>query len=250
MPSLVDGKIVSIKQLSKEVYEAKLSLPDEFEEPAPFQFVGILYGNYQLRRPFSVAGFKDGTLRLVFKVRGRMTGDLSRARAGETVSILGPLGRGFYAEGFSRILAVAGGVGIAPFLYFIEKMGRKKDISLIYGVKTAEDAWFEDVFTDLKGFLLVTEDGSSGYPGYPVDYLIAVSEHFKPDSVLCVGPEAMFGALKTVSEQIKVPAFASLEPYMGCGMGACCSCLVRLSEGRYVKACTEGPIFNLSEIVI
>lgn len=249
-PSLVEGEIVSVKGLSKEVFEATIVVPDSFQEPEPFQFVGILYGNYQLRRPLSVAGFENGRLRLIFKVKGRMTEELSKAKTGEVLSILGPLGKGFDAGEFKRILAVAGGVGIAPFLYFIQKLKTKKDISLVYGVKTVEDAWFEDVFTDLKGFLLVAEDGTSGYPGYPVDYVVAVSEQFKPDLILCVGPKAMFNSLKTVSQQLGVPAFASLEPFMGCGMGACCSCLVPLSSGGYLKACTEGPVFNLSEVRI
>lgn len=250
MPNLTDASIKKIEQVARDTFEMQIVPESPIEEPKPFQFVSLLYGNYQLRRPFSIAGFDGESLRIVFKVRGRMTSELSKAKPGEKLSVLGPLGKPIQVREFQRILAVAGGVGIAPFLYFISKESSNRDISLIYGVRTLDDAWYEDAFTELKGFLLVTEDGSSNYHGYAVDYIFSVAKYFNPDLIIAVGPSQMLPAVRTASIQLGVPALASLEPYMGCGLGACCSCLVKTVDGGYVKVCTDGPVFNLNELVL
>ena len=46
--------------------------------------------------------------------------------------------------------------------------------------------------------------------------------------------------------------FVSLEPAMGCGMGGCYSCVVRVRRGtgsHFVRSCLEGPVFDASSIV-
>ncbi len=49
-----------------------------------------------LRRPFSIHQTSaNGQLQIYFKVVGRGTDMLARVKAGEIVSIFGPLGRGF-----------------------------------------------------------------------------------------------------------------------------------------------------------
>lgn len=247
-PVLTDAKVVKLQEVAKGIFELILEPEIEIPEPQPFQFVSIHYGNFQLRRPFSVAGFKGNLVRIVFKIRGRMTQELARVRIGENISLIGPLGKIFDYSKFNRVLSVAGGIGIAPFLYFFSKEACKREISLIYGVKSVEEAWYEEIFTDLKGFLLITEDGSSNYYGYPVDYIIQVSSCFNPDAVIVVGPQAMLESLIPVTFQLDVPFFVSLEPYMGCSLGACGSCLVKLSDGSYAKACMEGPVFELKQL--
>ena len=43
--------------------------------------------------------------------------------------------------------------------------------------------------------------------------------------------------------------FVSLEAYMGCGFGVCLSCAVKLAGSEeYVRACTEGPVFDASVV--
>lgn len=247
-PVITEAAIVKLEQVAPSIFSLLLETEKVLPEPYPFQFVLVHYGNFQLRRPFSVAGYSGNRLRLVFKVKGRMTAELSRAKAGEKVSVIGPLGSRLDYASFKRILAVAGGIGIAPFLYFFEKEAGRRDISLIFGAKTVDDAWYEDIYTDLKGFLLVTEDGSSGYTGYPIDYIMAVSGYFAPEAVIAVGPEPMLHSMKAAALQLQIPFFVSLEPYMGCGLGACNSCLVKLANGEFVRACEKGPVFELSEL--
>jgi dihydroorotate dehydrogenase electron transfer subunit len=247
-PVIEKGKIRSIEKLTDQIFGLEIAVSKKFPKPEPFQFAGILYGDFQLRRPFSFAGYRDGLLRFVIKKSGRMSELLSQAKPGDEVSVLGPLGKSPDLAAYSRILCVAGGVGIAPFLYFFEEEAKQKDISLIYGVRTIDDAWYEDTFTDLKGFLLVTEDGSSNYHGYPVDYVLTIASLFKPEALLAVGPSKMLASLKPLLDQVSFPIFVSLETYMGCSLGACGSCAVKHKEKGYIKVCTQGPVFRLNEI--
>ena len=44
----------------------------------------------------------------------------------------------------------------------------------------------------------------------------------------------------------------SLEQVMGCGMGGCYSCVVRVRQAdrpRFVRSCIDGPVFDASAIV-
>ena len=57
--------------------------------------------------------------------------------------------------------------------------------------------------------------------------------------------------LKAVKEAISLydfPAFVSVEERMGCGMGGCAVCACKTTDG-YKKACVDGPVFRLSEVM-
>jgi dihydroorotate dehydrogenase electron transfer subunit len=49
-------------------------------------------------------------------------------------------------------------------------------------------------------------------------------------------------------------AEVSLDPWMGCGLGTCLSCVVRVqargeARPKYRCACTEGPVFDAACVV-
>jgi dihydroorotate dehydrogenase electron transfer subunit len=46
--------------------------------------------------------------------------------------------------------------------------------------------------------------------------------------------------------------FVSLEPVMGCGLGGCYSCVVRVRRGsgtHFVRSCLDGPVFDAASVV-
>ncbi|MGZ6344753.1 MAG: siderophore-interacting protein, partial [Candidatus Limnocylindrales bacterium] len=83
------------------------------------QFVHVRTADYSglvLRRPFSINTLDRaaGTLTIHFRITGKGTEWLARARPGERLEVLGPLGRPFEVDPRSRhVLLVAGGLGIA-----------------------------------------------------------------------------------------------------------------------------------------
>jgi dihydroorotate dehydrogenase electron transfer subunit len=59
-------------------------------------------------------------------------------------------------------------------------------------------------------------------------------------------------AVARLGEDAGVPVFVSLEQVMGCGLGGCYSCVVRVRAGggeRFVRSCLDGPVFDASTLV-
>jgi dihydroorotate dehydrogenase electron transfer subunit len=51
-----------------------------------------------------------------------------------------------------------------------------------------------------------------------------------------------------------LPAQLSLDPWMGCGVGTCLGCVVRIQRPgeprpKWRPACTEGPVFDAATVV-
>ena len=68
------------------------------------------------------------------------------------------------------------------------------------------------------------------------------------------GPDAMLHAVAELAARHGVPARVSLDPWMGCGIGTCLGCVVRVQEAdaprsRLACACTEGPVFDADAVV-
>ena len=95
-----------------------LTLEAEGMEPqGPDQFVHVKCGHSRLlRRPISICDWGKNRLRIVFEVRGEGTAWLARRKAGDTLDVLGPLGRGFRIGREDRCLLVGGGIGVPPML--------------------------------------------------------------------------------------------------------------------------------------
>ena len=98
-----------------------LEAPQMASGLVPGQFVHVRVPALEdsaLRRPFSVFDAADGRVTLLYKVVGRGTQALGGVRAGDDVSVLGPLGRGFPLACEGVPLFVGGGYGVAP-LHFL-----------------------------------------------------------------------------------------------------------------------------------
>ena len=57
-----------------------------------------------------------------------------------------------------------------------------------------------------------------------------------------------------IAERRGLPCQVSLDPWMGCGLGTCLGCVVRIQgpddpQPKYRCACTEGPVFD-SRVVV
>jgi dihydroorotate dehydrogenase electron transfer subunit len=71
-------------------------------------------------------------------------------------------------------------------------------------------------------------------------------------TIYACGPTPMMRAVASLGARANVPVFVSLEPVMGCGMGGCYSCVVRVrTDGRprFVRSCLDGPVFDAAAVV-
>jgi len=241
--------------------------PETAAEAQPGQFVMIKAGlsaEPPLRRPFSIltVDAAAGTFTLFVKAIGPGSRALCALAPGDVALCLGPLGRPFTppAEGVCALL-VGGGYGVAPFRFLAERLrrddpGALERAQLFYGGRTAADLPLLERLRDL-GLELVpaTEDGSLGARGRVTVPLEAwLDAAGGPARLYACGPEAMMHAVARIAARRGLPAEVSLDPWMGCGVGTCLGCVVRVqgaeeARPKYRCACTEGPVFDAARVV-
>ncbi len=258
------------EDLGGDQYVMRLHGPELAAEVRAGQFVMIGLPEIRdqlVRRPFSVARVhhdaegRPCSFDVVYKVIGQYTGVFSQLRAGATMTVLGPLGRGFWLpEGSGdglELLLVAGGIGNAPFPLLLQELGeRAKRATLFYGGRSKQDLTLVDWFREHCGEVqLATEDGSVGHEGFVTGPLIERLDDGKahPRVVMACGPTPMLRAVGDLSVERDVPCQLALEETMACGFGVCLGCVVPKREpandfDTYVRVCSEGPVFDAREI--
>jgi dihydroorotate dehydrogenase electron transfer subunit len=219
-----------------------------------------------LRRPFSVfeilrdaAGNVIG-LSLLNKRVGVGTSLLYDAEPGAKLSVVGPLGRAFEpVDPPDEAWMVAGGVGLAPFATLAEALAaRGTPMTLFYGGRSRQDLFHQAFFERLGARLvLTTEDGTEGERGRvtaPLERALSLPRTGDVTIYAC-GPTPMMRAVATLGARFQRSTFVSLEPQMGCGMGGCYSCVVRVRRTgsgpatHFVRSCLDGPVFDASAVI-
>src|SRR5262245_34637772 len=188
---------------------------------------------------------------ILIKVIGEGTLRMGRAEPGEPFTLLGPLGRPWRAPSPGRrTVLVAGGVGIAPILFFAralaaQSLGGPKPIA-IYGGRSARDLPLDDELTELTELIITTEDGSRGAQGRVTDVL---GDVLGPDrEVFTCGPDRMMAKVAELCAKRDVPCDVSLETPMACGYGVCLGCPVPTADGGYLYACMQGPCVDARSV--
>lgn len=211
---------------------------------APGQFVEVSIPGYFLRRPFSVAGYEDGSLTIAVRVRGEGTAVLDAMKPGAKVDILTGLGNGFdLSSAGERPLLIGGGSGV-PALWPLcrELMASGAKVYAALGFNSAAESFYVNDFMALGAATVVyTADGSMGHRGVVTDAL----DELEYTSVYACGGVPM---LQVVDKRSKSPAQFSLEARMGCGFGACMGCTIETVHGPK-RVCKDGPVFRKGELV-
>ncbi len=240
-------KILSNEPLTETSHDIRVEAHG-LASAKPGQFVHIKCDGFTLRRPISICDCADGVLRLVVDVRGKGTEWLVAQPVGAELDILGPLGSGFTTDG--NILVVGGGIGTPPLLYAAKSAA---SADAILGYRNAAAVMLTSDYEAACGEVhLATDDGSLGFAGR-VDALLAqVLTEEKYDRVLACGPTPMLKSLKRVCAEAGVPLEISLEERMGCGVGACLVCAVKLIDENGAEymghVCKNGPVFRAEEV--
>jgi dihydroorotate dehydrogenase electron transfer subunit len=268
MPFDVSAEVIANRPLSDDYNVLSLAAPSIAAAAAPGQFVMVKAATGHdplLRRPFSVfevlrdSAGKPSGISLLNKRIGVSTGLLYRAAPRQRLACLGPLGRPFtVVEPPSEAWMVAGGVGLAPFAALADALrARGVKTTLFYGARRAAELFYLDLFRSLDvELVLTTEDGTAGERGRivaPLDRALADRPAAAPVVLYACGPEGMLAATAKVAARYKRPCQVSVERVMGCGMGGCYSCVVRVREDgqrpHFVRSCLAGPVFDGASVV-
>jgi dihydroorotate dehydrogenase electron transfer subunit len=184
----------------------------------PGQFFMLEAPGRILPRPMSLCLAPAGELAFLFEPIGPGTRALARLARGDDLRILGPLGNGFRLD-VRRPLLVGGGIGIAPFPYLSEKLGRPP---AVLGFRTEHHA---------EAAALVPNAEVVVEPALVTDVLEPGHD------VLACGPEPMLEAVRALAPGAQL----AWEAPMACGFGACYGCVVAIA-GEYRRLCMEGPV--------
>jgi len=202
-----------------------------------------------LRRPLSIHQVADRKqVAFLFNVVGRGTDWLSQRQEGDSLDILGPLGKGFSIQPASRrLLLVAGGVGIAPLVFAAEKaVAEGRSVTLLIGAKNASSLYPSHLLPSSINLVTATEDGSAGKKGMATRFMADFSNH--ADQILTCGPTSMYETIAAQSQLEGKSIQVSLEVRMGCGRGVCYGCTIKTKNGLR-QVCQDGPVFELGEVL-
>lgn len=263
---IYDCPILSVKNLSDEIYLMRLHGPQIARRAVPGQFVNIRVTREYiplLRKPFSVCrrDADAGWFEILWKIVGKGTAILATLGEGDTVNVLGPLGHGYrIPDDLEKAFLVAGGLGVAPLPFLCEELLRDGRLVQIYlGARTAAELVLLDFFEHLKlPTFLTTEDGSLGEQGLVTEVFerhVLKLTGKEPCGVFCCGPNGLLKRIAELSKQYRIAAQVSIETMMGCGFGICMGCPVQLrrpsdAAPAYKLTCVDGPVFQSQEIVL
>lgn len=243
-------KIVSIDELSENVYTAEIAAPliAQARKPGQFVIVGI-NSEYSERIPLTIAGAdaEKGTIRLIWQRVGKTTAEMADLKPGDEIgNIVGPLGRPTEIDNFGTVVCVGGGIGNAPLLPIadaLKKAGNK--IISILGARTKELLILEDEFAKISDELIVTtDDGSHGRKALVTEPLKEICERDpKPNRAFVIGPAIMMKFCCEVTKQFDVHTEVSLNTIMVDGTGMCGGCRIEY-DGQPKFVCVDGPEFD------
>lgn len=251
--------VVSQKEIADGIFDLRVQT-DAAAACVPGQFAGIFPPSDAriLMRPISIceADAAKGEIRFVYRVSGEGTRLISGCEPGDELDILSVLGNGFptdVCEG-KKVAVMGGGIGIPPMLYTSRVLaGLTKETEIYLGYRN-NDTFLAAEFVPYGTVNVVSEDGSTEYKGNVLDAL--KERGFAPDVILACGPMPMLRAIKKYAEEAGCKAYISLEERMACGVGACLGCVaktVKKDEHSHVnntRVCTEGPVFDATEVEI
>lgn len=253
-PAIEPVVVVTNEGVAAGVCRIVLDAPRTAATVEPGQFVHLRIAknaDFILRRPFSVHRARGGRVEILYQVVGRGTRALEDARPGDVMDVIGPLGHGWrIPEGIATALVVAGGLGAAPMGMLVERLAeRGVHVSLAQGAPSAGKLLAREHFESLcRRAAVATDDGSAGTCGFVTALSAEILERERPDMVYVCGPEAMQRIVAEQCDSAGVACQVSLERLMGCGIGACLSCVVTTCGGLR-RACVDGPVFDAGDIV-
>lgn len=276
---LEDGKLLAQQAFPGDQFVIRIEAPKCAARALPGSFAHLTVDDdIPMRRPLSImrVDAQAGWIEILYKIVGPGLAALARRRVGDSLSVLGPIGRGFTLEPTRpRPLLIGGGVGIPPMVFLAEAllgdrraawkplvlMGSeipfpfqsRPSTILVPGIPPGVIA----AMPLLDGWGLPSRLASrSGFPGcfdgYVTDLAAAWLESLDADAraeveIFACGPTPMLEPTARLAARFGLPCQVSLEEFMACAVGGCAGCTVRVKTpaGPAMKrVCVDGPVFD------
>jgi dihydroorotate dehydrogenase electron transfer subunit len=255
------AELLNKVELVKGIYKYTVKAPEIAKDAKAGQFLEIKVsetGEPFLRRPISIYNIDrdSGIVEFIFQVKGRGTELLSQIEVGKSIDIMGPLGFGSYnVKEYKNVAIIGGGIGTYPLYELAKELKGKANINVYLGFRDKSLVTCEKEFEEigLNKLVVTTDDGSYKEKGFAIDFMKKDIEEHSVDMIFACGPLPMLRAIRQYAIDNNIPCQISLEERMGCGIGACLGCAVKVTSGkepRFGHVCKEGPVFNASDVEI
>ena len=276
-----DASVISVTQFPGEQYITRLAAPKCAAHATAGSFAHIQCDEHiPMRRPLSImrADKAGGWIEIYYKIVGEGLRALSEKKAGETLSIIGPIGHGFTpSEDRPNTLLIGGGVGIPPIFFLAETlkngdawqplvlMGSELPFPFELKQSNMPTPWLPDETCStmplleewqVAARLASLADFDGVYRGYVTElareWLQSLGkEQLDKTEVFACGPEGMLEATAALASEFDLPCQVCLEEFMACGVGGCAGCavLVQTEGGAAMKkVCVDGPVFDAATV--
>ncbi len=227
----------------------------------------------------SIMRASEDWIEILYKVVGEGLRLLASRKAGDTVNVLGPIGKPFAPDPERpNCLLIGGGVGIPPMVFLADSLRDNRlwqtlaifgsEIPFPFELQPSKLAipWLDSGINSAMPLLeswgipnrLTSRSEFDGcFRGYVTDLALQWlkslddSERAKTQLFAC-GPTPMLQAVAALAERYELPCQVSLEEFMACAVGGCAGCTVEVAtpDGPAMKrVCVDGPVFEASSVV-
>lgn len=245
------ARVKSQEKIASDIYSMWIDTEAVASQAVPGQFISVYSkdGARLLPRPISLCEVdkENGAVRIVYRVVGAGTEEFSGYQAGDSITIMGPLGNGFPLKNKKAFL-IGGGIGIPPMLQLAKELDCEKQMVLGY----RDELFLNEEFEAYGKVYVATEDGSAGTRGNVIDAIKA--NGLDAEVMFACGPTPMLRALKAYAEENGIECWISMEEKMACGIGACLACVCKTKDVDHhsnvhnKRICKDGPVFLAGEV--
>ena len=277
-----DCEILSHEAFDGDQYIMRVQAPKIAAKAQPGSFAHLtVHPLRPMRRPISImrVSKKLGWVDFLYKKLGEGTALLAENKVGESINIMGPIGKAFDIKPErKRPLLIGGGVGMPPMIFIAEhctQLNREQktnhepfvilgsEVPFPFTTKPSEimvpgipdgviaampllDEWnIPSRLASLQGY-------AGAYEGYVTDlarhWLKSLSkEQLSEVEIYSCGPHPMLEAVAKLAKEFDLPCQVSLEEFMACAVGGCAGCVVEVQteKGPAMKrVCVDGPVFD------
>ena len=275
-----DGEIIAVETHPGDQFIMRIRAPKCAAQAEPGSFVHITCDeSLPMRRPLSIMRAHDDWIEILYKIVGQGLRLLAQKKAGDKVSVLGPIGQPFrMSPERPNTLLIGGGVGIPPMVYIADWLRQDDGDWNPFAILGSEIPFpFElqrskldvpGIPNDVNSTMPLLEDWGiptrltslQGYAGCFDGYVTVLAdawldalplEELAKVEIFACGPTPMLRAVADLAARHDLPCQVSLEEFMACAVGGCAGCAVKIvtPEGEAMKrVCVDGPVFDAATV--
>jgi dihydroorotate dehydrogenase electron transfer subunit len=276
-----DGELLSVDTYPGDQFIMRIHAPKCAAAAQPGSFVHVTCDeSLPMRRPLSIMRAGDDWIEVLYKIVGQGLRLLSRKQAGDSLSVLGPIGQPFrLSPERPNALLIGGGVGIPPMVFIADWIRQDAGAWQPFAILGSEIPFpFELQKSALPVAGIPDEVNSTmpllenwdiptrltslqGYEGCFHGYVTVLAdawldalplEELAKTEIFACGPTPMLRAVADLAARHDLPCQVSLEEFMACAVGGCAGCavLINTPDGQAMKrVCVDGPVFDAATVV-